>query len=75
MNDDEDTQADPAKQPPMTVALADGLFWNAKMQTVNYGKWYTNLTKTTVEEDVADGIPQLVGALRFANARGLKGFA
>ena len=75
MNDDEDTQADPAKQPQMTVALADGLFWNAKMQTVNYGKWYADLTETTIEEDMADGIPGLVGALRFANARGLKGFA
>lgn len=73
MNDD-DTQAGPAK-PQMTVAFADGLYWNAKMQTVNYGKWYADLTETTVEEDVADGIPELVGALRFANAHGLKGCA
>lgn len=56
---------------PMTVALADGLFWNAGMRRFPFQKWYADLTETSVEEDEADGIPALLTAIRFANSRGI----
>jgi len=55
----------------MTVVFAECLFWTASMQTFNYGKWYMDVTASTGEEDIADGIPQLYARLRFAAERGM----